>query len=109
MPKIFKDYFTKEVLTTGHHLDLLLDLETTLRENIDLTFLDCLRLMEDIYEAKGFLKRNPNRTAGACNTVGFLKYECILWRSLELLIKDSSNKYHVNWRAITEICSLPDL
>lgn len=107
--KIFKDYFTKEVLTTGHHLDLLLDLESILREKIDLPFLNCLSLMEEKYETKGFLKRNPNRTVGDYNTVGFLKYECILWRSLGLLIKDALNKYHVNWRTITEICSLPDL
>lgn len=107
--KVFVDYFTKEVLTTGHHLDLLLDLESTIRENIDLSFTDCLRLMEETYEAKGFLKRNPNRTSGSSNTVGFLKYECILWRSLGLLVSDAPNHYYVNWKAITEICSLPDL
>lgn len=107
--KVFKDYFTKEVLTTGHHLDLLLDLETTLRENRNHSFTDCLRIMEQTYENKGFIKRNPNRTSGATNTVGFLKYECILWRSLELLVQDSPNHYYVNWKAITEICSLPDL
>ena len=107
--KIFKDYFTKEVLTTGHHLDLLLDLESTIRENSDLSFSDCLRLMEQTYEAKGFLKRNPNRTSGDHNTVGFLKYECILWRSLGILIKDTPTCSHVNWKAITEVCSLPDL
>lgn len=107
--KVFKDYFTKEVLTTGHHLDLLLDLETTIRKNIELSFNDCLRLMEEMYEAKGFIKRNPNRTSGTSNTVGFLKYECILWRSLGLLIQDAPNHYYVNWKAITQICSLPDL
>ncbi len=107
--KIFIGYFTKEVLTTGHHLDLLLDLESTIRNNLDLSFNDCLSIMEEMYEAKGFLKRNPNRTSGLRNTVGFLKYECILWRSLGLLEQDSPKHYHVNWRAITEICSLPDL
>lgn len=34
--KVFKDYFTKEVLTTGHHLDLLLDLDQILRYNSSL-------------------------------------------------------------------------
>lgn len=108
--KVFKDYFTKEVLTTGHHLDLLLDLDSTIRANSGHTFTDCLRLMEKTYEAKGLLKRNPNRKSGTSSTVGFLKYECILWRSLGLLVQDTSkNHYFVNWKAITEICSLPDL
>ena len=108
--KVFKDYFTKEVLTTGHHLDLLLDLDSTIRANSGHTFTDCLRLMEKTYEAKGLLKRNPNRKSGISSTVGFLKYECILWRSLGLLVQDTSkNHYFVNWKAITEICSLPDL
>lgn len=107
--KIFKDYFVKEVLTTGHHLDLILDLDKVIRENIDLVFNDCLGEMEKIYEAKGFIKRNPNRIVGETSNVGFLKYECILWRSLGLLIQDAPNHYYVNWKAITEVCSLPDL
>lgn len=108
--KAFKDYFTKEVLTTGHHLDLLLDLDSTLRSNVGNTFFECLRFMENTYESKGFLKRNPNRKSGSINTVGFLKYERILWHSLGLLVQDASkDHYFVNWKAITEICSLPDL
>lgn len=107
--KVFKDYFSKEVLTTGHHLDLLLDLDSTLRENKDLSFNQCLSVMENNYEQKGFIKRNPNRKATPTSNVGFLKYECILWRSLGLLLKDSAKGYYINWKLVTEICSLPDL
>ena len=107
--KIFRDYFTREVLMTGHHLDLILDLDKIVRENIDLTFTESLSEMEQLYEAKGFIKRNPNRNASGTRTVGFLKFECSLWRSLGLIVEDVSNHYHINWKAITEICSLPDL
>lgn len=106
--KVFKDYFTKEVLTTGHHLDLLLDLDRILRSNA-VSLKDCLSIMEQEYEYKGYIKRNPNRRATSRSTVGFLKYECILWRSLGLLHKESSGLYSVNWKLITSICSLPDL
>lgn len=107
--KIFKDYFTKEILITGHHLDLLLDLDAIIRENINLSFNDCLRQMEVAYENKGFIKRNPNRNSKPNSKVGFLKYECILWRSLGLLVSDGSKHYYVNWKAITGVCALPEL
>ena len=107
--KIFQDYFIKEVLTTGHHLDLILDLDKIIRENPDVSFNECLNKMEGLYEAKGFVKRNPNRKAKQTSKVGFLKYECILWRALGLLIKDSAKHSHINWKSVTAICSLPDL
>ena len=107
--KVFQDYFTKEVLTTGHHLDLILDLDKIIRENSGAAFSDCLRKMEALYEAKGFIKRNPNRRVGETSKVGFLKYECILWRALGLLVSDVPNHYYINWKVVTEICSLPDL
>lgn len=109
--KVFRNYFTREVLMTGHHLDLILDLDKVMRFRKELSFNACLAEMEEIYEEKGFIKRNPNRIASESNTVGFLKYECILWRSLGLLKEDDSNpnRYYINWKAITEICSLPDL
>ena len=65
--------------------------------------------METMYEQKGFIKRNPNRKVSNVSSVGFLKYECILWRSLGLMTQASPNRYNINWRLITEICSLPDL
>lgn len=107
--KLFKDYFTKEVLTTGHHLDLILDLDKILRLHPEYTQSVALSTMERQYELKGFIKRNPNRRAADVSNVSFLKYECILWRSLGLLIQESANRYYFNWKRITEICSLPDL
>ena len=61
--------------------------------------------METDYELKGYIKRNPNRVAGDASKTGFLKYEKILWQSLGLMDK----KYNIQWRKITEICSLPEL
>ena len=105
--KIFIDYFTRTVLTVGHHLDLLFDLDSIIRENNEKDISECLTIMEDTYETKGLLKRNPNRQANDTNTVDFLKYERLLWKSLGLIsIKGSA--FTVNWKKITEICSLPD-
>lgn len=107
--KMFREYFAKEVLTTGHHLELLIDLDKISRDNTNKTFKECLSIMERQYEERGFIKRNPMRKAKAKSNVGFLKYECILWRSLNLLTKTGRYKYEVNWKLLIEICSLPDL
>lgn len=107
--KVFRDYFTKEVLTTGHHLDLILDFDRIIREHPSYSLSETLSFMETMYEQKGFIKRNPNRKVSSVSSVGFLKYECILWRSLGLMTQVSPNRYNINWRLITEICSLPDL
>ncbi len=105
--KVFRDYFIKELLTTGHHLDLLLDLDKILRETAN-SFHQAIAKMEVDYENKGYIKHNPNRVSNRSSTVGFLKYECILWRSLSLITK-RSNTYAINWKLITYICGLPEL
>lgn len=103
--KIFTDYFTREVLTVGHHLDLLLDIDSISKKYPDKDVDEILSIMETEYELKGYIKRNPNRIAGATSKTGFLKYEKILWQSLGLM----DRKYNIQWRKITEICSLPEL
>ena len=103
--KVFADYFTREVLTVGHHLDLLLDIDSTSKKHPDKDIDEVLAIMETEYELKGYIKRNPNRVAGDASKTGFLKYEKILWQSLGLMDK----KYNIQWRKITEICSLPEL
>lgn len=103
--KIFCDYFTKEVLTTGHHLELLLDFDSIQRAMSGKAISVILKAMEDDYELKGAIKRNPNRKAGATSTVSFLKYERILWKSLGLVDKSDA----VQWKKVTELCALPDL
>ena len=103
--KVFADYFTREVLTVGHHLDLLLDIDTTSKKHYDKDIDEVLAIMETDYELKGYIKRNPNRIAGTASKTGFLKYEKILWQSLGLMDK----KYNILWRKITEICALPEL
>lgn len=103
--KVFADYFTREILTVGHHLDLLLDIDSISKKHPDKDIDEVLVLMETDYELKGYIKRNPNRVAGDASKTGFLKYEKILWQALGLMDK----KYNIQWRKITEICSLPEL
>ena len=103
--KVFADYFTREVLTVGHHLDLLLDIDSTSKKHPDKDIDEVLAIMEIDYELKGYIKRNPNRVAGDASKTGFLKYEKILWQALGVMDK----KYNIQWRRITEICSLPEL
>lgn len=103
--KIFADYFTREILTTGHHLDLLLDIDATSKKNPEKDIDEVLAITEADYELKGYIKRNPNRITGTASKTGFLKYEKILWQSLGLMDK----QYNILWRKVTEICSLPEL
>ena len=103
--KVFMDYFTREVLTTGHHLDLIIDIDTLRQKHSDWTIDYVLRQMEADYENKGFIKRNPNRQRAEQSNVGFLKYERILWNALGLV----DNAGTIQWKKITEICSLPNL
>jgi len=102
--KIFTDYFTKELLITGSHLDLLLDFDAIRRNDSSMSLDSALTAMERDYEEKGYILRNPNRQSTASRTVEFLKYERILWKALDLI----DENYSVNWKRITEICSLPD-
>ncbi|MBQ8240646.1 MAG: hypothetical protein IJZ38_07390 [Bacteroides sp.] len=103
--KIFSDYFTRELLTTGHHLDLLLDIDSLAKKHPEKSIDEVLALLENEYEQKGYIKRNPNRIAGDASHTKFLKYEKILWQSLGLM----DSKYNLLWRKITEICALPEL
>ena len=103
--KVFVDYFAHELLTTGHHLDLILDIDSLKQGHSDWTIDQVLSQMESDYEDKGYIKRNPNRQRGEQSNVGFLKYERIIWNSLGLV----ENNGTIQWKKITEICSLPDL
>ena len=66
---------------------------------------EILRAMEISYETRGLIKRNPGRKAAPVSKVAFLKYERILWKALGLIDGDDV----IQWRKITEICSLPEL
>ena len=104
--KIFTDYFIKELLTTGHHLDVLLDYDEKKRSMPTATNSEFLSALEKDYSLKGFIKKNPGRIVGTASTVNFLKYELILWKNIGLI---NSSNYDVQWRKITEVCSLPEL
>jgi hypothetical protein len=103
--KIFMDYFTKELLTTGHHIDLILDFDIIKQKESNTGIAEIFMIMENEYRNKGYIKKNPNRMSNDVSKAGFLKYEMILWRALELI----NENYAINWKKITEICSLPDL
>ncbi len=103
--KVFTDYFTKEVLTTGHHLDLILDIDSIKQNHPKWNISKVLCEMENDYENKGYIRRNPNRKQSEESNVRFLKYERILWKALDLVDKNG----YIQWKKITEICSLPEL
>lgn len=109
--KIFYDYFTQIVLIVGHHLDLIFDLDNYCNTYRGKKSISEIRgIMLDDYEAKGMIKRNPNRKATEESKVEFLKYEFILWNSLKLLLETGGKpETSFNWKKITEVCSLPDL
>jgi uncharacterized protein YnzC (UPF0291/DUF896 family) len=109
--KLFKDYFTQRVLMTGHHLDLIFDLDNLSNQFRGAkTITEVKNQMLTEYESKGMIKRNPNRKANDDSAVEFLKYEFILWNALNLTVKTNGKpETSFNWRKITEICSLPDL
>jgi hypothetical protein len=109
--KIFYDYFTQTVLVVGHHLDLIFDLDNLCNTyRGEKSIMEIRDKMLNDYEAKGMIKRNPNRKANDESRVEFLKYEFILWNSLDLLVKTNGKpEVSFNWKKITEICSLPDL
>ena len=109
--KIFRDYFLKCVLITGHHLDLIFDIDSLCNEyRSKKTLEEIKKKMNDDYEKGGMIKRNPKRQVGKTSKVKFLKYEFLLWRSLSL-IEESKEKPNIsfNWKKITEVCSLPEL
>jgi len=109
--KLFYDYFIKTLLLTGHHLDLIFDLDNLCNQyKGTYDFNQIKQAMLTDYDSRGMIKSNPKRIANTSSTVGFLKYEEILWNSLGLKTT-SAGKPNVsfNWKKITEVCSLPDL
>jgi hypothetical protein len=109
--KIFYDYFTQTVLTVGHHLDLMFDLDNFCNQfRGNKSIMEIRNIMLDDYETRGMIKRNPNRKVADESKVEFLKYEFILWNSLGLLVETNGKpEVSFNWKKITEICSLPNL
>lgn len=103
--KHFYDYFIKVLLTVGHHLDIILDYDAAQKDMPGKTVDEVLRAMEAGYEARGLIKRNPGRKAAPVSKVRFLKYERILWKALGLMDSDDI----IQWKKVTEICSLPEL
>lgn len=108
--RLFKDYFLNLILLNGKHLDLIFDLDNLGSDpsKYGLSFENLKAELELDYESKGMIKRNTNRQASNTNTVNFLKYETILWRSLDIL-QTQGNRPVFNWKKIIEVCSLPEL
>ena len=109
--KVFYDYFIQVILTVGHHLDIIFDLDNLSKQYMgEKTINEIKEELLNIYERKGMVKRNPERRAGDKYTEEFFKFEFILWKSLGLLIKTNGiPETSFNWEKIIEVCSLPDL
>lgn len=109
----FLDAIAFATLTGGKHL-ILFNAIAEYQDNIRSTFpaegkwLDGL---EVFLEAKGLLKRNPQRAAAATQgeARGFLKAEKQLWKQLELVIPRGRYVFHpnrgfiFNWSRITDL------
>ena len=104
--KLFKDYFTREVLITGCHFDLIIDFDKMYRNRAsDIGLSTFLEDMEIKYEKKGYIKRNPGRKSDKGNKKPFLEHERSLWKYLDL----TDDSYNFNWKRIMEVCTLPNL
>lgn len=105
--QVFRDYFTKEVLITGCHFDLIVDFDRFYREKRKdyETINEFMSYVEQKYEEEGHIKRNPNRKANNKNHKEFLSHERTLWKYLGIMSED----YVFNWKKIIEVCTLPDL
>jgi hypothetical protein len=108
--RLFKDYFMSLILLNGKHLDLIFDLDNLSSDpsKYNLTFEKLKLELEADYELKGMIKRNINRKASSASKVGFLKYETILWKALDIFMMQGSRPIF-NWKKILEVCSLPEL
>lgn len=109
--KLFQDYFINTVLITGHQLELIFDIDGLCNKyRGEKNIREIIQIMFDEYERKGMIKSNPGRMVGTTSSVGFLKYEFILWNSCGLTVKTNGTPdVSFNWKKITEICSLPPL
>ena len=109
---IFRDYFLKCVLEQGRHLDLIFDLERLCKEHRDeKTTLEIRKTLEEEYDEKGMIKRNPNLVVGTSSNTEFLKDEFILWGK-GFGIKEKINgkpDLSFNWEKITRVRALPEL
>ena len=108
---VFENYFARLILLAGKHLDVILDLEEQLNLHRGTKkFADIKEILQNMYEDKGMLKRNPNRIRGTQSNTKFLKFEEILWNALKLKSETcGSGQIYFNWKKITELVSLPEL
>ena len=66
--------------------------------------------MEKEYEEKGMIKRNEESVVGTESNTSFLKYEFIIWNSLQIKEKTTGKPdLGFNWEKITEVRALPEL
>lgn len=112
--RLFRDYFTRMVLLDGHHIDLIYDLEKLSCEHRGEMGSNGIKaIMLNEYASRGMIKTNPGRcaaTSSSTEVCRFLKYEAILWRSLDLMKKSPGRpEFAFDWQRITEVCNLPEL
>lgn len=109
----FLDAIATAVLGEGKHL-ILFNAISEYQDAVGGAFPEestWLENLEDFLEAKGLLKRNPQRSAAAVagSARQFLKAEKQLWRQLELIKPNGSRVFHrgrgliFNWSRIAEL------
>ena len=99
-------YFGKLFLEDGNHFDLILDLETSIK-NKSFDSAKSARVHSQYYlEENGLYKRNPNR-AVVKNRTKIFQNEFQLYRKLGILPRNefSENKYNFIWEEIDKYLS----
>lgn len=110
---LFIDALKRELLFSGKHLDLILDLDSFCRNNnYFFKSKDVLwRAFTEFYDQAGKIKWNESRRKSEDQNEQF-RYEEILWRKVDFLIESSGistaagfKGFYFNWPEITRICS----
>ena len=106
----FIDEFAKIVLLKGKHLDLILDINDSLKGKSFINSKDARTNAFEFLESKGYVKRNINRSS--TGDTKLLSNEFQLWGKLGFIEKDGKSYFNenlgfnFNWRKISSILNL---
>lgn len=109
--KTFKDYLTKTILVDGKHLDLILDIERSTRNQPFSTSEEARKHAYHDLEQRGLVKKNPGRAMSE-DGGKFFSNEMQLWTHLGVLKKEDGTQYVsargflFDWDEITRIISM---
>jgi len=103
----FTDSLAKIILLKGRHLDLILDIIDSLKENAPEKTYDARKQSFEYLEGNGYIKRNENRSVDGDTKL--LGNEFQLWGKLGIASKISRSYYtsekgfNFNWRRISSL------